>query len=560
MSYAELTALYFVQGAALAMWFVPLTSILDAYGLQVIKPFAFATSGVAAFLSPLFFGAMADRHVAPVIVMRWLAVATAASMALAGFAIEQRANPWLVLGSIQLHQLFSSAAWSMTATVVFLGLRDATREFGPVRALGTLGWMAGCWIISALSFDASPHAGYVGALGWLTGAAMTFLLPVKPPPASSGTLTLRERFGFDALALLKNYDHRVVFITATLAAIPVAAFYPYTPPHLRELGFRRAASWMSLGQTTELVAMISLAAMMARWRIKWVILGGLVLTVARFAFCALGTPAGLLTGVILHGASYTCVSITAQIYLNERVDSAWRARAGLAIVDDERRRQSRRLSRVRLVVRGQQPARPYAMAGILVGTGAGGGSGAGVFHDRLSRPREIAAGTPGGGRTEVRLFNAVDAEGEGGHGGIRLVGGKGRNPGLTALNVSAFDPPDSGTSSPPHGFRLSHVTSALRSPFPSALCVPRIETSGVPFTLRFMPDAEDELIAKAKTYLKKTYGEDTVSMTVTKNTVANGTGALSVDCTVSVGRQHSAWSKVFHFRAGMIVDMDYRMR
>lgn len=75
-----------------------------------------------------------------------------------------------------------------------------------------------------------------------------------------------------------------------------------------------------------------------------------------------------------------------------------------------------------------------------------------------------------------------------------------------------------------------------------------------------MPTADDELIAKAKTYLKKTYGEDTVSMTVTKNTVANGTGALSVDCTVSVGGQHSDWSKVFHFRGGAVVDMDYRMR
>src|SRR4051812_26433951 len=193
-TYAELTALYFVQGAALGMWFVPLTSIMDAYGLQAIKPFAFATSAIAAFLSPLFFGAMADRHVAPVIVMRWLAVATAVSMALAAFSIQSGANPWLVLGAIQLHQLFSSAAWSMTATVIFLGLRDATREFGPVRAVGTLGWMAGCWIISALSFDASPRAGYVGAMGWLMGALMTFLLPVKPPPASVGALTLRERF------------------------------------------------------------------------------------------------------------------------------------------------------------------------------------------------------------------------------------------------------------------------------------------------------------------------------------------------------------------------------
>jgi hypothetical protein len=75
-----------------------------------------------------------------------------------------------------------------------------------------------------------------------------------------------------------------------------------------------------------------------------------------------------------------------------------------------------------------------------------------------------------------------------------------------------------------------------------------------------MPTSEDELIAKAKSYLKTTYGEDTISMSVTKNAVAGGTGALSVDCTVSVGGERSDWSKVFHFKNGVITSMDWRMR
>jgi hypothetical protein len=75
-----------------------------------------------------------------------------------------------------------------------------------------------------------------------------------------------------------------------------------------------------------------------------------------------------------------------------------------------------------------------------------------------------------------------------------------------------------------------------------------------------MPSPEDDLIAKAKTYLKKTYGEDTVSMTVTRNAVAGGNGAFAVDCTVSVGGQHSDWSKVFHFKNGVITNMDWRQR
>lgn len=75
-----------------------------------------------------------------------------------------------------------------------------------------------------------------------------------------------------------------------------------------------------------------------------------------------------------------------------------------------------------------------------------------------------------------------------------------------------------------------------------------------------MPEAEADLVAKAKVYLKKTYGEDTVAMTVTRNGVKAGSGPLGVDCTVSVGGHPSDWSKVFHFKDGAIVDMDYRRR
>ena len=325
--YAQLTALYFVQGASMAMWFVPLTSVLDAHGYQGIKTFAYATSGVAAFISPLFFGALADRHAAPVIVLRGLALATSASMATASFAIHQGAPPGVVLGLVLVHALCSAPAWSLAATVVFGGLRDARRHFGPVRAVATLGWMAGCWLVSLIGADASTRAGYAGAVGWLGVAALSLLLPTATAPRLAGTVSWRQRFGLDALTLLKNRDHRVVFIAAALFNIPLVGFYPYTPVHLRELGIDHTTSWMSLGQVTEIFAMLALARLLLRWRLKWIFSIGLFLGVVRFTLCALDSRAGLLLGISLHGVSYTFVLITAQIYLEERIDPAWRARA-----------------------------------------------------------------------------------------------------------------------------------------------------------------------------------------------------------------------------------------
>ena len=41
----------------------------------------------------------------------------------------------------------------------------------------------------------------------------------------------------------------------------------------------------------------------------------------------MNTEGALLFGIFLHGASFTLVFVTAQIYLEKRIDPAWRTRA-----------------------------------------------------------------------------------------------------------------------------------------------------------------------------------------------------------------------------------------
>lgn len=325
--YLELIVLFFITAMAMSMWFVPLSAVLDAHGYHHIKPYAFAASALAAFVSPLIFGAMADRHAAPVIVLRWLAITSAFSMVLAATAIKLGWRSGVVLALIQLYSLCNAPAFSICTTIVFSRLKNSQSEFGPIRAMATFGWMAGCWIISALSADTSEWAGYTGAITWLLVAGYTFVLPAVPPPESSERLTLRQRMGWDALTLLKNPDHRVVFITAALFNATVSALFPFTPPHLRELGFHHTTAWMSLGQVTELIAMFALGALLLRWRLKWIFVLGLSLAAVRYSLCALNNRYSLLLGLTLHGAGFTLVLITSQIYLEQRIDPAWRARA-----------------------------------------------------------------------------------------------------------------------------------------------------------------------------------------------------------------------------------------
>jgi MFS family permease len=325
--YAELVALFFIQGAAAAMWLVPLTGVLGAHGLGMLRPYAYAATGLAAFISPLIFGAMADHHASPVKVLRGLAFATAVMIAVVSTAIREGCHPWLVLALIQIYCLCASPLTSISSTLIFARLADSQKEFGPIRGMYTFGWMFGCCLVSALNADQSTLAGCLGAITWALVAGFTFFLPPLETPRAVAHLPLRQRLGWDALALLKNTDHRVVFTTVGLLAIPLAAFYPYSPPNMRELGLQHTTALMSLGQVTEVICMFTLGALLTKFRLKWIFVAGLGFSVLRFVLCAFNTKFWLLSGVFLHGASFVLVFITAQIYLDQRVEAAWRARA-----------------------------------------------------------------------------------------------------------------------------------------------------------------------------------------------------------------------------------------
>lgn len=69
---------------------------------------------------------------------------------------------------------------------------------------------------------------------------------------------------------------------------------------------------------------------------------------------------------------------------------------------------------------------------------------------------------------------------------------------------------------------------------------------------------EEQLLEAAQDYLQTHYGEDTVRMDVLNNNVEDGNGALMVECTVSVGGQHSDWRKTFTFKNGRVTNMTWR--
>jgi MFS family permease len=304
-----------------------LSALLDTYGLQSIKVWAFATNALAAFVSPLLFGGMADRSESPLRVLRGLSFASAAFAAAVGIAMQFHGNRWLALALIQAAALCLAPAFSLISSIVLARLQFAQLEFGPIRAMATVGWIAGCWLISAFHADSSTLAVYLGAAASIMVCLCAGIVPPQKLLRPARQLSWHARLGLDAQTLLKNRDHRVIFIIVAAFNIALAGFYPYGPPHIRHLGLTRVSAWMSLAQTTEVLSMFALGALLHRFRLKWIIACGLAIGVVRFLLCALPFKAAMIAGTTLHGACYALVYITAQIYVEQRVDPAWRARA-----------------------------------------------------------------------------------------------------------------------------------------------------------------------------------------------------------------------------------------
>lgn len=312
----------------MGIWNVPLANVFAAYGKGPLVPWILATSAVAAFISPLFIGALADQRVAPTRLLRWLAVLTGLTMTMTCLSLHWQWSDWATLACAQLQALVMTPVWSMTSSIVFSQLQNAKRQFGPLRAFATFGWMVGCWLVSfVLKADKSIVAGFAASGLWLMVVGLAWLLPEIPPTDVQQHRSWKQILGLDALDLLKHRDHRIVFITAALFCMPLAAFYPYTALQLKEIGVENISAMMSLAQTTEILTMLLLAGVLARVRLKWVFMSGIAICVVRYGMNAMNTQAWIMLGTTLHGFAFTLYFITTQIYLEERIDPKWRVRA-----------------------------------------------------------------------------------------------------------------------------------------------------------------------------------------------------------------------------------------
>lgn len=330
MIFTVLWAVFFFHGMTPGFWLPALTNILGARGLADWVPAVFVVPPVCALISPLIGGALADQRIAADRLFAWSSVICSLVLVAAFASLDAGWHPMWFVSLLGLYSLLSGPTWGLLATVSLTNLSHGERQFPLVRVGATIGWVAGGLLTSyVLHADTSPTAGYASAAARLMGGLLAFLLP-HTPPLGGGT-SWKSRFGLDAFSLLKHRDQCVFFVVTALFSIPISAFYMYGPEFLKVLGDQHPAGTMTIAQGLEVAGMFLIGSVMTRYRVKTVLLWALGLSVMRFAMSSYaGVSEQILWhigGVALHGVCYTFYFITAQVFLDRRVDPGMKGQA-----------------------------------------------------------------------------------------------------------------------------------------------------------------------------------------------------------------------------------------
>ena len=317
---------YFVWGAWSVTMGTWLGQGLHFSGEQI--GLAFGTSALAAMISPIFVGMVADRFLAT---ERILAALHVAGGGILFYASTQTAfGPFY--GVLLLYALCYMPTLALSNSLSFRHMEDPGRDFPAVRVLGTIGWIVAGLVVGALGYEATAVPMRIAAAGSIVLGAFCLLLPHTPPlERSKGRITMRQALGLDALKLLGERSFAVFVIGSFLVCIPLQFYYAFANPFLNELNVANAAGKMTLGQMSEIGFMLVMPWFFRRLGVKYMLLVGMAAWTTRYVLFAYGNNGDLVwmfyAGILLHGICYDFFFVTGQIYVDRQAPPDLRAAA-----------------------------------------------------------------------------------------------------------------------------------------------------------------------------------------------------------------------------------------
>jgi nucleoside transporter len=319
------TRLFLMMVLQLAVWGAWAPKLFPYMGMLGFAPWQQSLVGscwgIAAVAGIFFSNQFADRNFSAERFM-------AGSHVLSGLALAACAfltSFWPFFAAYLVFSLLYVPTLSVSNSIAFANLKDPAKDFGAVRMGGTIGWVLVSWpfvfLLGAKADAAQVRWIFlVAAIVSFALAAYSLTLPHTPPKRgaqAADPLAWRE-----AIKLLGVPFVGVLFAVTFIDSVIQQGYFVMADAFLtNRVGIAGNLSMivLSLGQVAEVVAMLVLGTVLARFGWKTTMIVGILGHAARFsifAFFADSVPV-IVAVQLLHGICYAFFFATVYIFVDE---------------------------------------------------------------------------------------------------------------------------------------------------------------------------------------------------------------------------------------------------
>ncbi|MFH2000747.1 MAG: MFS transporter, partial [Planctomycetota bacterium] len=292
----RLSVMMFLQFFVWGAWYVTVGNYMAAINMGDAIYWAYTVGPIAAMISPIFLGMIADRFFATQKVLGAMHLLGGVALFAAPMVAEgDNGSTLFFILILQLHMLCYMPTLGLSNTLAFHHMTNQEKQFPLIRVFGTIGWIAANIVVSKwLEADKTALPLQIAGGSAVLLGLYSFTMPDTPPPAAGKKVSFHDLFCLDALALLKGRSFLIFMISSVLICIPLAAYYAYAPVFVSAAGVKNAAFYMSFGQMSEIFFMLVMPFFFVRLGVKWMLLVGMFAWVLRYALFAASVPGDIL--------------------------------------------------------------------------------------------------------------------------------------------------------------------------------------------------------------------------------------------------------------------------
>ena len=335
----RLTITQFLEFFIWGSWLISFGNYMYSMGMGGKIGTLFATAGIASFIMPTIIGIIADRWINSEKLLGILHLLGACCLFMASKATEFNQLYLLMFLNALVFMPTIGLSYSVCYSIMAKNNMDTVKDFPPIRAWGTVGFIVAMWIVNLAGWGTSSNQLLLASGSALLFGIYAFTLPPSPPIRTKKGSSLISVLGLDALVLLKEKKMALFFFFAVLLGICLQITNSYGSTFLGSFRIDYPDSFavkynnifMSISQISEALFILTIPFFLRRFGIKTVILMSLGAWVLRFGLFGIGDPGSgmiwLTLSMIIYGMAFDFFNISGSLFIEKETPAKFRASA-----------------------------------------------------------------------------------------------------------------------------------------------------------------------------------------------------------------------------------------